>query len=99
MENFYIGQTFKDEYPPELASWCNQNAATIKLNENGLFEIYKAPIILHQIEEITFGDLEQSINDLGQIVSNNSSDKESIYDAIEELGALVSALYAKDESK
>ena len=31
---YYIGQTFKSEYPPEAAIWCNNNDAYIEyLNE------------------------------------------------------------------
>lgn len=27
--NFYIGQTFENDYPPEAAIWCNENRAEI----------------------------------------------------------------------
>lgn len=29
MEEFYIGQKFNEEYPPEAAYWCNDNNAYI----------------------------------------------------------------------
>ena len=31
MNKFKIGQTFKKEYPPEAAVWCNANGAHIEL--------------------------------------------------------------------
>lgn len=31
MKEFKIGQTFKKEYPPEAAIWCNANGAHIEL--------------------------------------------------------------------
>ena len=39
---FYIGQIFAVEYPPEAASWCNQNWAMI-VKVDGGFEIQAVP--------------------------------------------------------
>ena len=30
---YYIGQTFKSEYPPEAAEWCNEHNAYLNYNE------------------------------------------------------------------
>lgn len=41
--DFYIGQTFTPPYPPEVATWCNQNNAHIEVREDGLREIVANP--------------------------------------------------------
>lgn len=38
MNKFKIGQTFKKEYPPEAAVWCNANGAHIE-QVNGKYTI------------------------------------------------------------
>lgn len=45
MDQFYIGQIFEDDYPPEAAVWCNQNNAHIE-NVDGVRTIVenKKPI-------------------------------------------------------
>ena len=40
MNKFKIGQTFKKEYPPEAAVWCNANGAHIEL-VGGKYSILK----------------------------------------------------------
>lgn len=40
--NFYIGQFFMPEYPPEAAQWCNGNSAVMVEVEGG-FEIQALP--------------------------------------------------------
>lgn len=47
-QDFYIGQVFDGIYPPEAASWCNGNNATIEekhREENGVryYEIVAIP--------------------------------------------------------
>ena len=32
-ENFYIGQEFIEEYPPQVASWCNKNQCQLLVIE------------------------------------------------------------------
>lgn len=40
MEEFYIGQTFDDTYPPSAAKWCNENETChIEMNSDGKYEI------------------------------------------------------------
>jgi hypothetical protein len=42
-QEFYIGQTFEIEYPPEAAIWCNENNAVIKVSESGEYIISEVP--------------------------------------------------------
>ena len=42
-EEFYIGQEFETEYPPEAAIWCNENGAMIEALEDGGFKIVEQP--------------------------------------------------------
>lgn len=53
-EQFYIGQTFEGEYPPEAAVWCNENNAHIAESENGAFVIVENPPPLQTKEVRTF---------------------------------------------
>ena len=39
---YYIGQTFKDIYPPEAAFWCNNNTAHIE-KIDGVYTIVENP--------------------------------------------------------
>ena len=39
-EIFEIGQSFKDNYPPEAAIWCNEHNAHIEII-NGIYIIKK----------------------------------------------------------
>ncbi len=48
MEQFYIGQTFMDEYPFEAAVWCNENMECFidevdSVNGKRVFEIKQIP--------------------------------------------------------
>ena len=51
MENFYIGQTFENDYPMEAAVWCNDNEATIIRNEEGFYEIIDLKAQTPSVEE------------------------------------------------
>jgi hypothetical protein len=42
MDEFYIGQKFEGEYPPEAAVWCNENNAHIE-DQDGQFVIVENP--------------------------------------------------------
>lgn len=42
-EEFYIGQVFDGEYPPEAAIWCNNNNACIKVIGENKYEIQEIP--------------------------------------------------------
>jgi hypothetical protein len=42
-EEFYIGQVFGEEYPPEAAVWCNENGAHIEAGEDGVYTIIVNP--------------------------------------------------------
>jgi len=43
MEEYYIGQIFKGEYPPEAAIWCNKNDAYLDYDkEQNQYEIKKS---------------------------------------------------------
>lgn len=43
MNKFKIGQTFKKEYPPEAAVWCNANNAHIERPGNDYVIVANAP--------------------------------------------------------
>jgi hypothetical protein len=43
-EQFYIGQVFTKDYPPEAAIWCNENRAYIEKDGNN-FVIKKCPVV------------------------------------------------------
>lgn len=51
-EEFYVGQIFENEYPPEAAIWCNENNATIEASDDGRFKIIEIPIYIPTKEEI-----------------------------------------------
>lgn len=38
-EQFFIGQIFAEQYPPEAAGWCNRNEAHIEKNDAGMYII------------------------------------------------------------
>lgn len=42
-QNFSIGQTFSDAYPPEAAIWCNKNNAHIEEQGDGSYIIKAIP--------------------------------------------------------
>lgn len=42
-EQFYIGQVFEGEYPPEAAIWCNENGAHIEAGKDGVYTIVENP--------------------------------------------------------
>lgn len=42
IENYHIGQTFEDKYPPMAACWCNMNNAHIEKDGN-IYTIVENP--------------------------------------------------------
>ena len=60
---FQIGQTFTEEYPPEVAVWCNENNAYI-VKEDGKF-------VIKAIQEPSLEELkEQKIKQIDKETSN-----------------------------
>lgn len=51
MNKFKIGQTFKKEYPPEAAVWCNANNAHIEVLDGVYTIVENAPAPEPTIEE------------------------------------------------
>lgn len=56
MNKFKIGQTFKKEYPPEAAVWCNANNAHIEVL-NGAYTIVEnapapEPTVAEQVQQL-----------------------------------------------
>lgn len=78
MEEFYIGQKFENEYPPEAAWWCNENQAKIdEITELGsetrIFEISEAPdtvTLLPQGAVLSTQDISKAVAELGDIVAD-----------------------------
>lgn len=52
MTEFYIGQIFETEYPPEAAIWCNENNAMMEAIEGSGFKIVEVPVHIPTTEEI-----------------------------------------------
>ena len=59
---YYIGQTFKSEYPPEAAMWCNNNDAYVEyLNETDEYIIKQ---VVYDISMQTYDNImEQHLYD------------------------------------
>ena len=51
MKEFKIGQTFKKEYPPEAAIWCNKHGARIEKQNGAYVIVQNAPASEPTIEE------------------------------------------------
>ena len=62
-QEFYIGQTFETEYPPEAAIWCNENKAKIELVDFG-FKIVELPLpTQEELDEQKITELKQYLNE------------------------------------
>jgi hypothetical protein len=54
VNNFYIGQTFDGEYPPEAAIWCNNNNSHIEYTgETKEIEVIEEYIVIEDGQEVT----------------------------------------------
>lgn len=51
MAEFYIGQVFKECYPPECAIWCNENSCKIDKQGDGSFVIVNCALTIAQQEK------------------------------------------------
>lgn len=61
--NFYIGQVFKGEYPPEAAIWCNENNAVIEELERTVENGRRFQIVEVKQEPLTADDYDQAMED------------------------------------
>lgn len=62
-EEFYIGQIFETEYPPEAAIWCNENNAFIDVVDD-VYTILEVPAPTpEEIKEERIRELQQYLND------------------------------------
>lgn len=50
-EEFYIGEVFEGVYPPEAAVWCNENNATIVINQDNKYEIVEVQEHIETLQE------------------------------------------------
>ena len=89
-EEFYIGQVFKNEYPPEAAIWCNENSAMIEALENGEFKIIKVQIHIPTKEEISTLREQLYIKDADPITChiNRLKDEEQTAEILAEIETL-----------
>lgn len=51
MKEFKIGQTFKKEYPPEAAIWCNKHGAHIEKQKGQYVIVANAPLPEPTVQE------------------------------------------------
>ena len=65
-KEFYIGQIFNEQYPPEVAVWCNNNNAFIDEIQNRVYEIKAIP-------EPTIEDKEKNIKSIRNEMLNSIS--------------------------
>jgi hypothetical protein len=71
-EEFYIGQVFENEYPPEAAIWCNENNAFIDVVD-GVYTILEVPAPTpEEIKEERIRELQQYLNDTDWYVARYS---------------------------
>lgn len=89
-EEFYIGQIFENEYPPEAAIWCNENNAMIEVLENGEFKIIEAQIHIPTKEEISTLREQLYIKDADPITChiNRLKDEEQTAEILAEIETL-----------
>lgn len=89
MEEYYIGQIFESEYPPECAQWCNENNLKItelehSENEPRKFQITEIPAPTEEQEKERIGNLTCTKREFALVLKDLGISYSQIKSAIEE---------------
>lgn len=63
MEDFYIGQIFEGEYPPEAALWCNENNAYIEERDGNYIIVAIPELTLDEIKKNKLAEIQRAADD------------------------------------
>ncbi|MBO7672979.1 hypothetical protein J6S88_06190 [bacterium] len=89
MDEFYIGQIFENEYPPECAQWCNQNNLKITELEHientpRKFQITEIPPRTEEEEKERIGNLSCTKREFALVLNDMGITYEQIKNLIAE---------------